>query len=66
MSRTEIVSLLDDVRYAGRLVDERRSSGGSVDETSVLAMAEQRVGGPPSDQLRELFREFVAGHKASA
>ena len=65
MSRTEIATLVDDFRHAGTLVDECVSSSGAVDERSVLARAEQHLGGPPSDQLRDLIREFIAGHLAS-
>jgi glyoxylase-like metal-dependent hydrolase (beta-lactamase superfamily II) len=66
MSRAEIVALLDDIRCAGVLVDECLTSSGSVDEASVLARVQRHVGGPPSDQLEELIRAFVAGHVASA
>jgi glyoxylase-like metal-dependent hydrolase (beta-lactamase superfamily II) len=61
MSRSEMATLLDDIRYAGTLVDECLSRRGSVDDPSVLATAEQQLGKPPSDQLRELVRAFVAG-----
>jgi glyoxylase-like metal-dependent hydrolase (beta-lactamase superfamily II) len=66
MSRTELVTLLDDFRHAGTLVDECASNSGAVDETSALVRAAQQLGGPPSDQLRDLIREFIAGHLASA
>ena len=65
MSRTEIATLVDDFRRAGTLVDECVSSSGAVDERSVLARAEQHLGEPTSDQLRDLIREFIAGHLAS-
>jgi glyoxylase-like metal-dependent hydrolase (beta-lactamase superfamily II) len=60
MPRAEAVDLMDQVRWAGTLVDDGRFD----DETTALAAAREDLGDEPTELQADLVRAFVAGRRA--
>jgi glyoxylase-like metal-dependent hydrolase (beta-lactamase superfamily II) len=60
--RSEAEAMLDEIRFAGTLVQELAAQGGPPDEAAALAAAEQRLGKRPSEDMAWAISAFIAGH----
>ena len=59
--RSEGVAFMDEIAFAGRLVQELAAEGGRPDESAALSAAEQRLGEKPSEDRTWFIRAFIAG-----
>jgi glyoxylase-like metal-dependent hydrolase (beta-lactamase superfamily II) len=61
MPRAEAAKLLDEIRWAGKLVSECVPRGHVLDEAAALAAARKQLGNEPSELQADLIRAFLAG-----
>jgi glyoxylase-like metal-dependent hydrolase (beta-lactamase superfamily II) len=61
MPRAEAAELMDEIRWAGELVNASVAGGRSLDEGAALAGARADLGREPSEQQADLIRAFLAG-----
>jgi hypothetical protein len=59
--RAEGEALMDEIAFAGKLVEELAAEEKPPDESATLAVAEQRLGEKPSEDTRWFIRAFIAG-----
>lgn len=58
ITRAELESLADQMRLAGRLVEQH-----GTDEAAILKAVQEQTGMPPNEDLIELVHAFIAGRK---